>query len=62
MAAQDPRRYSAVILVAVAGRLAGAGAFAAAALREPALGGLWFCAASDAAIGLAHGVLRARSR
>jgi hypothetical protein len=60
-AAQDPRRYTAVVLVAIVGRLAGAAAFVVAALR-PGLGGLWVCAAGDAAFGVAHGVLVARQR
>ena len=62
VAATDPRRYDAIVAVAIAGRLAGAVAFAAAALAKPALGGLWVCCAGDAAFGLAHGVLRHQSR
>jgi hypothetical protein len=55
-AAQDPRRYSAVIAVAIAGRLLGALAFAVAALRGPDLGGLWPLAAADFAFGACHAV------
>src|SRR5688572_31088377 len=46
-AAQDPRRYSAVVVVAAAGRCAGAAAFAAAPLDPPDLHGLWVLAAAD---------------
>ena len=56
-AAQDPRRYSAIVVVAAAGRCAGAAAFAAAALDRPELDGLWILAASDLAFGVAHAVL-----
>jgi hypothetical protein len=56
-AAQDPRRYSAVVVVAAVGRCAGAAAFAAAALDRPELDGLWVLAAADLALGLAHAVL-----
>ena len=56
-AAQDPRRYSMVVVVAAIGRCAGAGAFAAAALDHPELDGLWVLAAADLAFGLAHAVL-----
>jgi len=57
-AAQDPRRYSAVIAVAIAGRLAGAAAFAVAAGRWPALSSsLYLLGAADAAFGLAHAAL-----
>lgn len=53
-AAQDPRRYSAVIAVAIVGRLAGAAAFTLAALGRPDLAALYPLAAADAAFGLAH--------
>lgn len=53
-AAQDPRRYSAVVAVAIAGRLAGAAAFTAAALGRPDLSALYPLAAADAAFGLGH--------
>lgn len=56
-AAQDPRRYSAVVVVAAAGRCAGAAALAAAALDRPDLDGLWVLAAADLAFGVAHAVL-----
>lgn len=56
-AAQDPRRYSAVVVVAAAGRCAGAAAFAAAALDRPELDGLWVLAAADLVFGVAHAVL-----
>jgi hypothetical protein len=51
-AAHDPRRYSAVIAVAIAGRLAGAVAFTLAALGRPELSTLYSLAAADAAFGL----------
>jgi len=54
LAARDPRRYSGVVAVAVAGRLAGAVVFALAAAGGSALGGLWFVAAADAAFGFSH--------
>jgi hypothetical protein len=57
VAAEDPRRYSAVVLVAAAGRCAGAAAFALAAVGRPDLHGLWPLAAADLAFGLAHGIL-----
>jgi hypothetical protein len=54
LAARDPRRYSGVIAVAIAGRTAGALAFAWAALKEPALArGLLPLAACDFFLGLA---------
>lgn len=53
-AAQDPRRYSAVIAVATAGRVLGALAFAVAAWRHPGLGGLLPLAAADLALGVSH--------
>lgn len=53
-AARDPRRYSAVILVAIVGRAAGAGAFTLAALGRPELTGLYPLAAADAFFALAH--------
>jgi hypothetical protein len=61
-AAQDPRRYSAVVVVATVGRCAGALAFAAAAFDHPQLAGLWPLAAADLAFGLAHGFLWSRQR
>lgn len=53
-AARDPRRYSAIIGVAIGGRTLGAVAFAAAALLNPGLGGLLPLAAADLAFGAAH--------
>jgi type IV secretory pathway VirB3-like protein len=54
VAAEDPRRYSAVVLVGVAGRCAGAAALALAARGRPELAGLWPLAGADLAFGLAH--------
>jgi hypothetical protein len=62
VAAQDPRRYSAVVVVAIVGRLAGAAVFALAALGKPQLHGLWACAAGDAFFGVAHALCWARQR
>lgn len=53
-AARDPRRYSAIIAVAIGGRTLGAVAFLAAALRGPDLGGLYPLAAADFAFGAVH--------
>jgi hypothetical protein len=53
-AARDPRRYSAIIAVAIGGRALGAAAFAAAALRGPDLGGLLPLAAADLAFSAVH--------
>jgi hypothetical protein len=53
-AAYDPRRYSAIIAVAIAGRAVGALAFAIAALRGPDLGGLVPLAVADLAFSLVH--------
>jgi hypothetical protein len=53
-AARDPRRYTSIIRVAIAGRLLGAVALGVAAFRDPAFGGLWIAAGADAAFGLAH--------
>lgn len=53
-AARDPRRYSAIIAVAIAGRLAGCLALGLAALGRPELAGLYALAAADGAFGLAH--------
>jgi hypothetical protein len=61
-AAEDPRRYSAVVLVAALGRCAAAVAFGTAALGDPALVGLWTAAAIELAFGLAHGWLWGRVR
>jgi hypothetical protein len=61
-AAQDPRRYSAVVVVGTVGRCAGALALAAAAFGHPELDGLWVLAAADLAFGLAHGIFWSRQR
>ncbi len=53
-AAINPRRYSAVIAVAIGGRIAGAVAFLVAAGGRPELSGLYPLAAADAAFGIAH--------
>lgn len=52
-AAHDPRRYSAIIVVAIAGRLAGALALAAAAAGS-GLSGLYPLAAADFVFGAVH--------
>lgn len=57
VAAQDPRRYSAVVLVAALGRCAGAAALALAAVDRPDLAGLWPLAGIDLGFGLVHGAL-----
>jgi hypothetical protein len=53
-AAHDPRRYSAIIAVAIGGRILGAAAFAVAALTNPGLGGLIPLAVSDFTFGAIH--------
>jgi len=53
-AARDPRRYSAIIAVAIAGRTLGAAVLLAAFLRGPDLGGLLPLAAADFAFGAVH--------
>lgn len=53
-AGRDPRRYSAILRVAIGGRLLGAAVLGLAAFLEPAHSGLWTAAAADAALGLAH--------
>jgi hypothetical protein len=53
-AAHDPRRYSAIVAVAIGGRALGAAAFAAAALTGSGLGGLVLLAAADLAFGVLH--------
>ena len=55
-AARDPRRYSAIIAVAIIGRLGGALLFAYSAWGRPDLAGLWSMAAADFALALAHAV------
>ncbi len=53
-AAHDLRRYTAIILVAVGGRLLGALVLAASAWAEPRLSGLWPLAAADFTFGAVH--------
>lgn len=53
-AAYDPRRYSAIIAVAIGGRTLGAAVFLTAALRGPDLGGLFPLAAADFTFGAVH--------
>ena len=62
VAAEDPRRYSAVVVVAALGRCAGAVAFAASAFGRPDLQGLWPLAGVDLGFGLVHGFLWKRQR
>jgi hypothetical protein len=54
LAAWDPERYTAVIVIAIAGRAAGAIALAASAGGRPELAGLWPLAGADAAFALLH--------
>ena len=54
LAAHDTRRYSGIVAVAIAGRIAGGLAMAFGALHGPDLGGLWPLAAADLGFGLAH--------
>jgi hypothetical protein len=54
LAAREPRRYSAVILVAIGGRFLGAVAFAVAAYGNPDLSGLYPLAAADLLFAIAH--------
>ncbi len=56
LAAQDPRRYSGIIAIAIAGRWLGALAFTVAAWQNPDLVGLYPLAAADFLIGAAHAV------
>ncbi len=56
VAAKDPRRYSAVIAVAIAGRSLGGMAFLLATWDRPELWGLKPLAAADLAIALSHAV------
>ncbi len=55
-AAHDLRRYTGIILVAIAGRLLGAAVLGAAAWSDPGLSGLWPLAAADFAFGAVHAV------
>ena len=61
-AAEDPRRYPAIVLVATAGRCACAGALALAAAGDPPLPGRWPAAGVELGFGLAHGWLWSRLR
>ena len=56
LAARDTRRYSGIVAVAIAGRIVGGLALAAAALLGPDLAGLWPLAAADLGFGVAHAV------
>lgn len=53
LAAQDPRRYSGVIVALVAGRFLGSAALGAGALARAEPGQLWLLAAVDLAFALA---------
>jgi len=57
LAARDTRRYSGIVVVAIAGRIAGGLLMALAAIRGPDLAGLWPLAAADLGFGLAHAML-----
>lgn len=54
VAAHDPRRYSAVIVIAIGGRALGAVVFTAAALLDPTLGGLYPLAVADLLFASVH--------
>ena len=54
LAARDPRRYSGIIAMAIAGRVVGGLALLAAALPRPDLAGLYPLAAMDLAFGASH--------
>lgn len=56
-AAHDPRRYSAVIAVAIGGRLAGAAVLAGLAATHPHLAILYPAAGAELGLGLAHATL-----
>lgn len=62
LAARDPRRYSGVVRVAIAGRLAGAAILGFAAARRPEWSGLWGPAVADALLGIAPAVFWHPSR
>jgi hypothetical protein len=57
LAARDTRRYSGIVVVAIAGRIAGGLLMTLAAIRGPDLAGLWPLAAADLGFGLAHAML-----
>lgn len=61
-AALDQRRYTGIILVAIAGRLLGAAVLGAAAWSDPRLSGLWPLAAADFAFGSVHALCWGMSR
>ena len=54
VAARDPRRYSAVISIAIGGRTLAALVLGLAAVPDPGLGGLYLLAAVDLAFAVAH--------
>lgn len=54
VAAQDPRRYSAVVAVAIFGRALAALVLGLAAALSPGQGGLYLVAAADLAFAVAH--------
>lgn len=58
LAAREPSRYAGVVMVAAAGRVAGALAFVTAARLHPGLPGLYPLAAADLGLGLAHAAFR----
>jgi hypothetical protein len=53
-AAQDPRRYSAIVVVAIGGRFLGFVALALAASARPEWAGLWPLAMADLAFSVFH--------
>jgi hypothetical protein len=57
LAARELPRYSGVVVVAAAGRIAGGIVFFALAWHRPGLAGLYPLAAADLALGLAHAAL-----
>lgn len=54
IAAHDPRRHSAVIVIAIGGRALGAVVFTVAALVDPTLGGLYPLAVADLLFASVH--------
>lgn len=54
VAARDPRRYSANVAVAIAGRTLGFFVFAAAAWERPDLSGLWLIGLVDLVFAILH--------
>lgn len=53
-AAEDPRRYSAVIVIAIGGRTLGAILLALSAWGDPSLSGLWALAGIDLLFAVLH--------